>query len=160
MDCRNAPVASSHHDQRYPRGTAARGATANGAAPRLQRSSLILGALPTAVPCARLHARQVRWEWGLAPVADTAELLVSELATNGLKAAWATGWGSPISLGLSASQELLVIEVWDGNPRPPVVPELDDDVPALDEESGRGLFLVGTLSRAGAGTRPATSKER
>ena len=29
------------------------------------RSYLELGALPTAVPCARLHARHVLWEWGL-----------------------------------------------------------------------------------------------
>jgi hypothetical protein len=28
------------------------------------RSGLELGALPSAVPCARLHARQVTWEWG------------------------------------------------------------------------------------------------
>ena len=27
-------------------------------------SYLELGALPSAVPCARLHARQVLWEWG------------------------------------------------------------------------------------------------
>jgi hypothetical protein len=27
------------------------------------RSYLELGALPTAVPCARLHARHVLWEW-------------------------------------------------------------------------------------------------
>jgi hypothetical protein len=38
------------------------------------RSSLILGALPGAVPCARLHARQVLWEWGLDSVAKTVEL--------------------------------------------------------------------------------------
>jgi hypothetical protein len=29
------------------------------------QSHLELGALPTAVPCARLHARQMLWEWGL-----------------------------------------------------------------------------------------------
>jgi len=28
------------------------------------RSYLELGALPSAVPCARLHAKQVLWEWG------------------------------------------------------------------------------------------------
>jgi len=30
-----------------------------------KRSFLELGALPSAVPCARLHARQLTWEWGL-----------------------------------------------------------------------------------------------
>ena len=33
--------------------------------PRPLRSYLELGALPTAVPCARLHARHLMWEWGL-----------------------------------------------------------------------------------------------
>jgi hypothetical protein len=32
--------------------------------PRPLRSYLELGALPTAVPCARLHARHLLWEWG------------------------------------------------------------------------------------------------
>jgi hypothetical protein len=47
------------------------------------RTFLELGALPSAVPCARLHTRQLLWEWGLAAdLADTAELLVSEIVTN------------------------------------------------------------------------------
>lgn len=46
------------------------------------RSYLELGALPTAVPCARLHARQLVWEWGLNGLAANTELLVSELVTN------------------------------------------------------------------------------
>ena len=29
------------------------------------RSFLELGALPSAVPCARLHTRQLLWEWGV-----------------------------------------------------------------------------------------------
>jgi anti-sigma regulatory factor (Ser/Thr protein kinase) len=112
-----------------------------------RRSSLVLGALPGAVPCARLHARQVLWEWAVPVDVDTAELLVSELVTNGLKAAWATHCDPPISLTLSASGNVLAIEVWDGNPHTPVLRELDDDgVPPLDDESGRGLFLVHALS--------------
>lgn len=63
-----------------------------------RRSSLVLGALPGAVPCARLHARQVLWEWGVPVDVETAELLISELVTNGLKAAWATGSNQPVSL--------------------------------------------------------------
>ena len=34
------------------------------------RSYLELGALPTAVPCARLHARQLLWEWGMNELAS------------------------------------------------------------------------------------------
>jgi hypothetical protein len=33
------------------------------------RDFLELGALPGAVPCARLHARHILWEWALAPLA-------------------------------------------------------------------------------------------
>ena len=38
-------------------------------------SYLELGALPTAVPCARLHARHLLWEWGLNGLAEETELL-------------------------------------------------------------------------------------
>lgn len=50
------------------------------------RSSLELGALPSAVPCARLHTRLVLAEWRLKTQAETAELLVSELVSNGVQA--------------------------------------------------------------------------
>jgi hypothetical protein len=42
------------------------------------RSYLELGALPSAVPCARLHAKQVLWEWGLDALAEAVELVVSD----------------------------------------------------------------------------------
>ena len=148
MDCRNDPMADSHHDQRHPPDAVANGVRGDSASRAPRRTSLILGALDGAVPSARLHARQVLWEWGLAPIAEIAELLVSELVTNGLKASRATGWNPPISFSLRASQEALVVKVWDGNPRPPAVPELDDDgLPPLEGEGGRGLFLVATLSQ-------------
>lgn len=50
------------------------------------RSSLELGALPTSVPCARLHTRHLLWEWGLDGLVEPAELLVSELVTNAVRA--------------------------------------------------------------------------
>ena len=37
--------------------------------------------LPSAVPCALLHARQVVWEWDLEALAEMIELIVSELVT-------------------------------------------------------------------------------
>ena len=49
-------------------------------------SYLELGALPTAVPCARLHARHLLWEWGLSALVEDTELLTSELITNAVKA--------------------------------------------------------------------------
>src|ERR1700735_440426 len=50
------------------------------------QSHLELGAFDTAVPCARLHARQVLWEWGLKEIAETAELVISEIVTNAVRA--------------------------------------------------------------------------
>jgi hypothetical protein len=47
-----------------------------------RRTELPLAALPTAPGVARGHVRSVAREWGLAGLADTAELLVSELVTN------------------------------------------------------------------------------
>jgi anti-sigma regulatory factor (Ser/Thr protein kinase) len=110
------------------------------------RSSLLLGALPSAVPCARLHTRQVLWEWGLSEVAEVAELLLSELVTNAVQAARANFDHMPVNVRLSANRDRLLIEVWDANVQPPVLHEPENDFPALDAESGRGLFLVETLS--------------
>lgn len=64
------------------------------------QSYLELGALPSAVPSARLHARFVVAEWGLATIADTVELIVSELVTNGVKASRTLDDPSPVVLGL------------------------------------------------------------
>ena len=54
------------------------------------RSGLELAAFPTAVPCARLHARHITLEWGLRALAEPTELLVSELATNAIRASAGT----------------------------------------------------------------------
>ena len=67
------------------------------------QNSLQLGALPTAAPCARLHAKHLLWEWGLETITDTAELLVSELVTNGVKAVQAMGSKPPVWLRLSTN---------------------------------------------------------
>ena len=144
MERANAAVMDSQQKTR-PHGRAGGGWEAHGV---IRRSSLVLGALPTAVSCARLHARQVLWEWQVPVDADAAELLVSELITNGLKASWATGWNPPVWLCLAADVSSLRIEVWDGNGQPPAPPALDDGVPDLDGEGGRGLFLVESLSQA------------
>jgi anti-sigma regulatory factor (Ser/Thr protein kinase) len=113
----------------------------------LLRSYLELGALPTAVPCARLHARHVLWEWGMSGPAETAELLVSELLTNALKATAGHDDRVPVRLRLSCDGARVLIEVWDADPRPPAPKDLGDDgTPDLEEEGGRGLFLVAALS--------------
>lgn len=110
------------------------------------RSTLQLSASPTAVACARAHADQVLWEWGLAEAAETAELLVSELVTNGIQAAWALEHLPPVWLRVSANWQRVLIKVLDGNTQPPMPPELVHGFPADDGERGRGLFLVTVLS--------------
>ena len=111
-----------------------------------RRTALLLGALPSAVPCARLHARQVLWEWGLSENAETAELLLSELVTNAVQGARAIVSDLPVNVRLSANRDRLLIEVWDSNIQPPVSRVVEGDFPALEAEGGRGLFLVETLS--------------
>lgn len=145
MDCRN-PMAGVRESQRHSLGGAISGPMTMAVPWASCRSSLVLGALPTAVPCARLHARQVLWEWGLSESAETAELLLSELVTNAVQAARATVHEMSVNVRLSANRDRLLIEVWDGNVRPPVPRVLENDFPALDAENGRGLFLVEILS--------------
>ena len=115
------------------------------------QSYLELGALPSAVPCARLHSRQVLWEWGLRALADPVELIVSELVTNGLQASegltgsrYAGRWTPgvpPLRLWLHADGRRAVIQVWDGNDKLPT-----PQVANVGAESGRGLLLVEAMS--------------
>jgi hypothetical protein len=115
------------------------------------KSYLELGALPTAVPCFRLHAKQLLWEWGLEGFSDSVELIVSELTTNAVAASavltgsrfngrWRAGM-PPVRLWLYSDKERVVVEVWDGDDRMPEAQDID-----LEAESGRGLLLVATLS--------------
>jgi anti-sigma regulatory factor (Ser/Thr protein kinase) len=146
MDCQSIAVTEANNigPRRAADGVAVRMTHNEVRFPR--RSSLLLGALPSAVPCAWLHARQVLWEWGLSEVAETAELLLSELVTNAVQAARATVNDLPVNVRLSANRDCLLIEVWDGNVQRPLPRVLENDFPTFDAESGRGLFLVETLS--------------
>lgn len=108
-------------------------------------SSLPLGALVTATPCARLHTRAVLAEWGLHDVAEAAELIVSELVTNAVRASTRPdgrpqydGAGLPVVVvRLGTDGTRVMIEVWDGIAGAPV-PEPSGP----DDEGGRGLILV------------------
>jgi hypothetical protein len=53
---------------------------------RTPHTYLELGALPTAVPCARLHVKHVLREWQMPRLADPVELVVAELVTNAMQA--------------------------------------------------------------------------
>ena len=123
---------------------------------------LELGALLTAVPCARLHVKHVLREWHLEQIADTAELIVSELVTNAVRASagltsseyagrWAPGL-PPVRFWLASDGEHVVVQVWDASDKTPVLQH-----PDADAESGRGLELVEALATAGGSYTPDRS---
>jgi len=114
------------------------------------QSVLAIGALPTATPCARLHARNIACEWGLHDLADIIELVVSGLVTNAVKAStdqdqrphYTDEHGLAfIHLRLSTDWRAALVEVWDENVTLPAANQ-----PDLDDESGRGLVLVEALA--------------
>jgi anti-sigma regulatory factor (Ser/Thr protein kinase) len=90
---------------------------------------------------ARLHARQVLWEWKLATVADEAELLVSELFSNAVKASLELAAPEPVTLRLLADSRRLIIEVWDHHPDIPQPCQAE-----AVQESGRGFLVVGAIA--------------
>jgi hypothetical protein len=115
------------------------------------RSYLELGALPSAVPCARLHAKHMLWEWGLDSITDSVELIVSELTTNALAASVGligshhggqrVAGAPPVRLWLCSDKQRVLVQVWDGDDH---FPEPQDVDPLA--EGGRGLVLVESLS--------------
>ena len=107
------------------------------------QSFLELGAFPGAVPCARLHARQVLWEWGLPTLSDSSELVIAELVTNAVQISRAAMQGAPppIRLWLVSDKAQVVILVWDASPITPVAVHASEDA-----ETGRGLLLVEAVS--------------
>jgi anti-sigma regulatory factor (Ser/Thr protein kinase) len=110
------------------------------------QSELVLGALPSAVPCARLHAKAVLHEWGQEHQAERVELIVSELVTNAVKAsAGLVPHNHPfpptIQMWLSADEKRVSIQVWDASNHMPEKRE-----PDLESLDGRGLLLVESLS--------------
>lgn len=110
-------------------------------APRLRSDCLEFGAFPGAVPSARLHVRDVLWEWGLGRLADSAESVVAELVANAVVATRAVGLDNPVRLTLLAGPASVLVIVWDAMTDPPIRAEA-----GLDDESGRGLVLVEAFS--------------
>ena len=110
-------------------------------APWILQDFLELGALASAVPCARLHARQVLWEWGLTSLGESAKLLVTELITNAVKASRAVMQAAPVRLWLVSDLAQVLILVWDASPQPLVRVNASGET-----ENGRGLTLVEAIS--------------
>jgi anti-sigma regulatory factor (Ser/Thr protein kinase) len=117
----------------------------SGAGPAIQNwphvSFLELAALPTAVSCGRLHARNVLWEWKLGHLTEDTELLVSELLTNAVKASWLPNGVGLMALRILADSQRLVIEVWDHNPGDPKPRQADPE-----SEGGRGFAVIQAIA--------------
>jgi anti-sigma regulatory factor (Ser/Thr protein kinase) len=112
--------------------------------------TLRLPPVPWAAAVSRRYLRQLLRGWQLAAVAETAELMASELVANAVTAARAPGSGilpdepqpqsQPIELGVRRTEDSVIIEVTDPNPEPPVLRQAG----AMDE-GGRGLSIIEML---------------
>ena len=106
------------------------------------RTSLALGPLTSAVPCARAHAQLVLREWGFTVLNEDAGLVVSELISNAVEASRRLPPPPPpVRLWLVSDSTRVLIVAGDASPRPPL--RMD---PGLDADSGRGLRLVEAFS--------------
>lgn len=112
------------------------------------RSYRELRGLPVSVRFARMHATKVLCAWGMGSMADTVELLVSEITTNAVRASadQQTRSGLPLRtrrlrFWLTSDRRNVLIQVWDGDYHSPVRRSQE-----LDAEGGRGLVLVEALS--------------
>ena len=112
-----------------------------------------LGALPTAPKLARTFTKLVLPGWNLNDLADDCELIISELTSNVIRAATGPDGGPRYDTGgrlpvlwvrLLSDHVHLRVEVWDNLPAWLGMPQPRQA--ARDDENGRGLELVGSLS--------------
>jgi anti-sigma regulatory factor (Ser/Thr protein kinase) len=102
---------------------------------------LTLGAISTSPGTVRTTARSLLIEWGLIELTDSVELIATELATNAIQASAEYSIPRPVEFRMSATGKTVLIEVWDCDPRQPVIRQ-----PTCLDEGGRGLLLVATIS--------------
>ncbi|HEX3958352.1 MAG TPA: ATP-binding protein [Trebonia sp.] len=123
------------------------------------QTHLSLAALPTAPACARGHVRSVVREWGRPELADTAELLASELVTNAVRAAegLSTRADQPavpvVGLWITRDGSSVIVSVWDASDETPVRRDARPD-----QEGGWGLLLVESLGQEWGSYRAASGK--
>jgi anti-sigma regulatory factor (Ser/Thr protein kinase) len=108
---------------------------------KAHRSYLEVAAEPAAVPHARRCTRHALAAWELGPIAHDAELVVSELMTNAVRATLAMPPAAHVVLYLAADPGRLTLLVWDACPQPPRHRAHDDD-----SAGGRGLEIVQACS--------------
>jgi anti-sigma regulatory factor (Ser/Thr protein kinase) len=102
-----------------------------------RRRTISLTAEPAAAAVVRSQVREAIEDWNIPVDASVAVLLASELVTNAIKHAA----GAMVTAFLSCGRDQLRVEVHDTSCSMPVL----IDAPA-DEEAGRGLVLVASLS--------------
>jgi anti-sigma regulatory factor (Ser/Thr protein kinase) len=102
---------------------------------------LTLGAISASPGTVRVAAHSLLIEWGLTELADSVELIASELVTNAVQVSAEYTVPPPVEFRMSATGKTVLIEVWDHDPRQPVIRR-----PARLDEGGRGLVLVATVS--------------
>jgi Histidine kinase-like ATPase domain len=109
--------------------------------------------LPTAPGMARGHVRATLAQWGLGELADTTEMIVSELTANAVNASaalQAAGSVPVIRLCLITDGETLVVECWDHAPGFPSLRQTSELA-----ETGRGLAIIDSLTGGSWGWQPA-----
>ncbi|MEV6983210.1 ATP-binding protein [Sphaerisporangium sp. NPDC051017] len=124
-------------------------------------SRLALAALPGSVRTARRHVHDLLRAWELPHLIEAAELVVSELSTNAVKATGLStdspSYGelsnglNAICISLHLTSAHAVIEVWDSSDKPPRREDADPD-----DEGGRGLLLVEAFATRWGFRRPRT----
>ncbi|WP_189389375.1 SpoIIE family protein phosphatase [Streptomyces sp. SDr-06] len=107
-----------------------------------------LAAEPAEVGRARRLVRDQLARWGLSGVAETVELLVSEVVTNGIRHAH----GHQVELRLVRAEALLCEVVDDDHTLPSLLSAGPDD------EAGRGLRVVSALAREWGTSRTGDGK--
>ncbi|GAA2904198.1 ATP-binding protein [Streptosporangium fragile] len=124
------------------------------------RHYLELSVFPTSPYYARVHVRRVLEGWRRDDLVETAQLLVSELVSNAVKAHTSSSaatetaaHASPdhIWMDLYRTDAAVVLRVWDGSRTPPV-----RRTPDPDDEGGRGLCLVDLLANGWGYYRPVS----
>jgi len=120
--------------------------------PATWRNHTELPVHPLSVSLARRHVAHVLMGWGRDTLIDDAQLVISELVTNGIKAstpdedevaaygAFAASYRR-LRVGLHQASAGVVLEVWDCSRHPPKLRSPDTE--AL---GGRGLYVVDALA--------------
>lgn len=115
-------------------------------------SNIRLAPTTTAVSCARIFVAHTLRTWNVPDLVEDAELVVSELVTNAVRACGVLTpvptWGELegmqlLHVGVQGHGQSVHIQVWDSSVEPPVKPKAG---PEDWTENGRGLVIIEALA--------------